>query len=268
MIGDRMIKRQRINERKTNKEILDALKTELSRLNTKTKSVYDSERNPGEYCSQTICKYLGMTWREVVSLVCPQPQVKLLSKEEQLKALKGELERIGSYKKRVYAENRNKEKFPNPDLLCKHLDMSWWEIAEACRQMNVVENVNATAGDEELIEEYKTLSEKFGRPLTNEELKKHTKYSIELYSKRFGTISELKLMCGYELRRGDKKPISKEECVQELIRLYKERGKLLTFDEVIEHSNISMTTILRRFHTTKIKEVWNEVLDKKSNYLQ
>lgn len=249
-------------KRKTNEEILVELKAELIRLNTVTKRIYDSERRSGQYCSQTTCKYLGMNWREVVSLVFSQSEAEmLLPKEEQLSALKEEFERLGSNKKRIYSQNRNKEKYPNPDLLCKHLEMSWREITRACDQMNNVEGINVAATDEDLIKEYKSLSDKYGRPLTIQELSKNTIYSFDTYKSHFGTISKLKLMCGYEVRKAYKRTITKEECIQELASLYKKRGKVLTFDEIVEHSNISMTTILERFNTTKIKEVWDEVLE-------
>ena len=252
-----MIKRKRVTKIKTNEEILNELNAELTRLNTTTRRIYDSRRSSEKVCSQTVCKYLGVTWREAVSLAFPQPKVELLPKEEQLKVLKEEFERIGSYKKRVYAENRNKEKLPNPDLLCEYLNMSWREITNACGALNVIENINDSATDEDLIIEYKTLSEHFGRPLTIRELNNHTKYSFDIYIQHFGTISELKTRCGYEVRI---KTITKEECTQELIRIYKEQDKVLTYDEVIEHSKISVTTILNRFQTTKIKKVWEEVL--------
>lgn len=246
--------------RKTKEEILKGLKVELIRLGSTKRSIYDSQKNMGQKSSSAICRSLNMSWREVVLLIGLQPQRQRLTKNEQLKALKEEFERIGSYEKRIYTQKRNKDKFFNPDLLCKMLDMSWYEITKECGRKNVIEIVNDTATDEELIEEYKQLSNKLGKPLSVRELQKHTKYTYEIYRQHFGTISKLRLLCGYEVI-DTRNVITKDDCVQELIRLYQQFGRKLTYKETKNFSSISMSTIIRRFNTTKINEIWNEILD-------
>lgn len=72
-----------------------------------------------------------------------------------LKALESEFERLGSFKKEVYREKRNKQQFPAPRVLIEHLEMSWAQIIKACGATEIREYVADDVSNQELIDEYK-----------------------------------------------------------------------------------------------------------------
>lgn len=53
--------------------------------------------------------------------------------------------------------------------------------------------------------------------------------------------------------------ITKEECMRELRRINQKHGRL-SYSELQKVSSISVSTIFRRFGTSKINVIWKEVL--------
>ncbi|WP_307435256.1 homing endonuclease associated repeat-containing protein [Bacillus sp. V2I10] len=112
--------------------------------------------------------------------------------------------------------------------------------------------------DQELIDEYKKISAEIGQPATIEELKKSTAYTNEIYRQHFG--SQLRKACGFKVKTKRATPvITKDDCKRELLGIYRKYGRV-SYSQVKEKSTISMSTIIRKFHTTKINEIWEKVL--------
>lgn len=243
---------------------LKSLKKELERIGSTNQEDYDLLKNPDQLSSSAICRRLNANWREIIAQIGLKPARVLLPKKELLKAIEGEFKRLGSFKKEVYRDKRNKQQFPNPRVLTDHLEMSWVEIIKACGSEDVKENMADTVSDEELIREYKELSKSLGKPATIEELKNCTAYTYEIYRQHFGTIGQLRAACGFkmETKRGNS-IITKNDCKKELLGIYRKYGRV-SYSQLKEISTISISTMIRKFHTTKINEIWDETLkDKK-----
>jgi hypothetical protein len=245
---------------KSNEETLSELKKELLRIGTTNREKYDLLRGKGSISSSQVCRRLKASWHDIVLEVGLKPERYLLPPEDMLEALKGEFKRLGSYTKAVYIESRNKQIFPHPRVLTKHLNMSWKEITKVCGRKDTTEFVADNVSDEELINEYKELSKNFGKPATVEELKSTTVYTYEIYRQHFGTIGELRQACGFkEKTKRSTRIITKGDCERELKAIYSKYGRL-SYSELKKISTISLSTMFRKFHTTKINEIWDEVL--------
>ncbi|MFI9225259.1 homing endonuclease associated repeat-containing protein [Peribacillus frigoritolerans] len=242
---------------------LKALENELKRIGSTNREDYDLLKNPGQLSSSAICRRLELSWREIVAQIGLKPARVLLPKKELLKALESEFERLGSFKKEVYREKRNKQQFPAPRVLIEHLEMSWAQIIKACGATEIREYVADDVSNQELIDEYKKISAKFGQPATIEELKKSTAYTYEIYRQHFGTIGQLRNVCGFKVETKRATPvITKVDCKRELLEIYRKYGRA-SYSQLQEKSTISMSTMIRKFHTTKINEIWDEVLKDK-----
>ena len=250
---------------KSNEELLSELKKELNRIGSTNRSEYDLLKNNDQVFSSTISRRLNLTWREIIEKIGLKPERALLPRDAMLNELKAEFERLGSFTKAVYKEKRDKTRFPYPAILTKHLDMSWAEITMLCGRKEPVMFVADNVSDEDLINEYKALSKELGTPATIRELTSNTIYTYEIYRQHFGTIGELRQACGFQVKTKRAKPIiTKEDCERELKTIYKKHGRV-SFNELKNLSTISLSTFFRKFHTTKISEIWDEVLsDKKA----
>jgi hypothetical protein len=247
---------------KSNEELLIDLKKELQRIGSSSADVYNELRKNGHLHSRSICRRLNMTWSEVLSKIGFKPTRALLPREEMLKALKKEFKRIGSFKKSDYIEKRNKKLFPYPRVLTKYLNMTWIEITIACGRNSESFFDGHDVTNNDLIQEYKLLSKKLGRPATVNELKEATNYTFEIYRQRFGTMGELRRACHLDDQTQTVNPIiSKSTCERELKKIYQKHGRL-SYNQLKEISPISMSTIFRRFKTTKINEIWDEIIEK------
>ncbi|WP_307435258.1 hypothetical protein [Bacillus sp. V2I10] len=85
---------------------------QLERIGSTSREDYDLFKNPSQLSSSAICRRLDMSWRDIVAHIGLKPARVLLPKEELLKVLEDEFERLGSFKKEVYREKRNKKQFP------------------------------------------------------------------------------------------------------------------------------------------------------------
>lgn len=234
----------------------------MSWIGSTNQSDYDSLRKDGQLHSTSICRRLKTSWREIVANIELKPARVLLPYDEMLRALKGEFERLGSYKKPIYDEKRNKKVFPHSRTLTQYLDMSWIEITKKCGRIDVPEYIRDNVSDNELIHEYKVLSKQLGKPATVKELKSATAYSFEVYRQHFGTMEDLRKACGFNVKmKGSKQVITITDCERELKAIYKKHGRL-SFSELQKVSSISISTIFRKFRTTKINEVWDEIIKK------
>lgn len=94
-------------------------------------------------------------------------------------------------------------------------------------------------------------------------IEKSTAYTYEIYRQHFGTIGQLRNVCGFKVETKRATPvITKVDCKRELLEIYRKYGRA-SYSQLQEKSTISMSTMIRKFHTTKINEIWDEVLKDK-----
>ncbi|TCP24497.1 bifunctional DNA-binding transcriptional regulator/antitoxin component of YhaV-PrlF toxin-antitoxin module [Scopulibacillus darangshiensis] len=245
--------------REIKRYLLEHLKDELERISTTSASVYNANKKAGEPHSSTVCRRFNMTFSEIVKLLGLKPSKAFLPKDEMLEQLTIEFNRIGSYKKNDYEKKRNKALFPYPRVLTAHLDMTWNDIIKACGCEKIRRYKIDEVSDQVLIHEYKQISDQLNHPATVRELQQLTAFSYDIYRQHFGTITELRRQCDFKIAdKVDLHAITKAECQKQLLNIYKKHGRL-SYSELKKRMDISMSTLFRKFNTTKINDIWNEV---------
>ncbi|MDR2878579.1 MAG: hypothetical protein LBV03_01515 [Fusobacteriales bacterium] len=90
-------------------------------------------------------------------------------------------------------------------------------------------------------------------------------YGPGVLSLRFGNINNLRKQAGFKLRKPGIYKYTKTELKNILYKKYKEKGRRLTQKEVKKEDMPTTNTFLRHFQTTKMTEVWDEVLKNKKS---
>ncbi|WP_407301663.1 homing endonuclease associated repeat-containing protein [Clostridium botulinum] len=118
--------------------------------------------------------------------------------------------------------------------------------------------------DEELLDMYIELCEKLGKFANAKELEENGLYNYQIFKHRFSSMYNLKNMANKKLKFDKKiinpKEYTKDKLIKVLIEECKKNNGRLTVTKINELENIpSITTILRRFNTKSIKNVWKEI---------
>ncbi|MDM5460175.1 hypothetical protein [Bacillus cereus] len=243
-------------------ELLKHVKEVLEKEDVKTAEVYDAKKGDLHYTSETLRKKFNLAFPQIVvksGLYDLNNHLKYISKEIIYEQLNQEFERIGSTRKGIYNSKRNKKRYPYSDTLKIRLNQSWPEILLCCKQLIEVKKYDEIS-KEVLRNEYKMISKKLGRAATIPELTDQTAFSFDIYRQYFSTMKKLREECGFRHEyKGGKKPIELSMCEKELVRVYKKYNRRLTYNELKEESQISISTLFRRFETTKINDIWNQI---------
>ncbi|MEN8648583.1 hypothetical protein ABFE25_28960 [Bacillus toyonensis] len=243
-------------------ELLKHVKEVLEQEDVKTAQVYDANKGDLHYTSETLRKKLNLSFPQIVvksGLYDLNNHLRYIPKEIIYDQLNQEFERVGSTRKSIYNSKRNKKRYPYSDTLKLKLNQSWPEILFCCKQLIEVKKYDEIS-KEVLIDEYKMISKKLGRAATICELTDQTVFSYDIYRQYFSTIKKLREECGFRHDyKGGKKPIELCTCEKELVRMYKKYNRRLTYNELKEESQISISTLFRRFETTKINVIWNQI---------
>lgn len=246
----------------SNDELLKQVRKVLENEDTKTSEVYDTNKDDFYYRSETLRKKFNLTFSQIVvkaGLYDLNNHLKYIPKEIIYKQLNQEFKRIGSTRKSIYDNKRNKNRYPYSDTLKKRLNQSWQEILFHCNQLSEVKKYDETSR-ELLKDEYKMICKKLGHVATMQDIKNHTIYSFDIYRQYFSTMKNLKEECGFHHDyTGGKSPIELNLCKEELVQLYKKYNRRLTYNELKKESKISISTLFRRFETTKINVIWCEI---------
>ena len=133
-----------------------------------------------------------------------------------------------------------------------------------------------TYTNEELLELYLKVSQKLGKEETGataRDLEDELGFSAGVFSIRFGGLNNLRKKLNMKERNEGTPRYTKEEIRKQLLKKYEEYERRLTPRELKEIHKKSTkennwvfpgyTTILKYFQTTKMSEVWNEVLRNK-----
>ena len=127
---------------------------------------------------------------------------------------------------------------------------------------------NVTHSNKELIELYKKLSYKIGKEkfgATLRDLKKYEfPYSKSVLVSRFTSINNLRRLSGFEIKNDVIPKYNKQSLKILLYKNYKKYGRRLSQAEIEKDDSLpNPSSIFYYFQTTKITEVWNEVLNEK-----
>src|SRR5690625_1452831 len=112
--------------------------------------------------------------------------------------------------------------------------------------------------NEELLKEYDSLCKDLGKVATGKEINELGKFPFEVYRTRFGTINKVRKLTGYKYNK-DPRSITKEICFKEMMNIYSKHGRV-SYGELEKRLPFHTRTLLRKFGTTSIHDVWKEVI--------
>ncbi|MCP1226114.1 hypothetical protein [Sebaldella sp. S0638] len=160
-----------------------------------------------------------------------------------------------------------KEKGIGASVVRRHFG-TWNEFLRSMGDEPVHVITNVTHTNEELIELYRKLSIRIGKEQYGATLRDLIKYEFP-YSKsvlasRFTGINNLRRLAGFEVKKEVIPKYNKQSLKLLLYKNYKKYGRRLSQTEIAKDENLpNPSSIFYCFQTTKITEVWNEVLNVK-----
>lgn len=126
--------------------------------------------------------------------------------------------------------------------------------------------VKVKESKQELLRQYIRLSQILGRPANYYDIEKTVwMYNPSVYTIRFGGMRGLKKAAGFNPYHIDNRKYTKDKVSRLLINNIIENKKVPSTKELLENENLpSYATILTHFNTTKISEVWKQLIDGKN----
>lgn len=238
----------------SDEELLSELKKELDRIGTNQYRIFNRYRKNGFPSEYYFRKRFNLTWSKILEKIDVEPNVVRMSKEEFANWFLGVVKEKGYVPSK--SELDNQYSFFNGNLK-KHFG----NYAKMCKELNIDQPhptpTTVTETDEELIEMYKKFSEKLGHPATIKDLDTSDEiYNSDVFVTRFGSINELRKICGFTPGKSRKK-YTKEEIKNKLIQVYKENGGRISQKQLSKI--IPQSTVLRYFKTTRLSDVWDEI---------
>lgn len=114
---------------------------------------------------------------------------------------------------------------------------------------------------DKLLEMYKEFSNKIGGPASCSDLETSNEiYNAGVYSIRFGGMTQLKRIAGYNTINKNNSKYTKKQIEELLIDRYKKNGGVLKIHQIKEDIDLPCTaTILKYWQTTSMREVWHEI---------
>lgn len=143
---------------------------------------------------------------------------------------------------------------------------TWNKFLKLMNETEIYDVTKVIHTEEELMKMYKEYSIKLGKTeygaSTGDFKKPDFPYSPEILIIRFGSMNNLRKLVGFKTKPNLKKQYTKKELKEILYKKYKEKGRKLTQNELRKDQKVpSMNTFLRYFQTTKMSDVWKEVLE-------
>ena len=204
---------------------------------------------------------------------------KLWTKEEMERTFEIKIKKYAYTQEKIaiqYSELKKKHEKITFELLKKETGISGGTIRKYFRSWNkFLEYMNEEPNhiitsvihtNEELIELYKKLSVKIGKErygATSRDLKKHNfPYSKSVLASRFTSLNHLRRLAGFDIKREIIPKYSKQGLKLMLYTNYKKYGRKLTQAEIAKNDSLpNPSSIFYYFQTTKISDVWKEVLN-------
>lgn len=171
-----------------------------------------------------------------------------ITKEIQKLVEKGTIRTIYDLSKYDYSYKRLKNIFG---------DITWRQMAKEMK-LDLHFKVEVDVTNEELIDIYKELSRDLDKDVkgaTARDINENCIYNRGCFELRFGSINNLREICGYEFKKKEEK-WTKEMVLKTLIKEYKRRNGRLTVKDLKEIKTLpSAGTICKKFKVTNFTEV-------------
>lgn len=232
-------------------KLIEELKNEFKRIGSTLLVDYDKKRRDCLPSSHIVRKKLGnVTWTDVLVMCGYEGHYKTWTKEKVLNLLKSKGRQL-TFNEMVELDIRPhtvKRYFKSYKNMYEELG---WEYKEKEFYTDVT--------NEELLKEYDNLCKELNRVATAKEIDEYSRYNFEIYRSRFGTLNEVRRLSGYR-HRVDPRTITKEDCMREMLLIYDKHGRV-PYDRLHEIIPFHYRTLLRKFGTTSVKDVWREVIE-------
>lgn len=240
----------------SDEELLNIIKKEFERIGSSEYRLYDKYRNRDLPASKYIVNRYNSTWNGLLELMNIELNVKRLGKEEFDKWFIDLVNELGEVPSRYFLQNNYsfyvyhmKKYYGNHTNLCKIIDHE------------IVNKKTVTHTDEELLQMYYELYLKLKVAPTKDDLRNNGfPYSGDVFYTRFGSLVEVRKLLNIPQKKAyvNRKSISKEEVKKELVTIYNEHGRI-SANKLNKLCNYSTNTILRKFKTTRMNDVWEEI---------
>lgn len=232
-------------------ELIKELSKEFERLNSTKYEDYQNNRKKHLPSGHRVRAQLGnISWSEVVKLTGHDPHSENWNKDKIIK--------LATSKNRQLTYKDLKKLGINADVVhtyFKSFKNFYNELGWKFEERIFYDHVT----NEELLKEYEELSKNLGYAAKTSDIESHSEYPFELYRTRFGSLSDVRRLTGYE-HRINPRSISKEDCMKEMLKLYEVHGRV-AYDKLNGLLPFHIRTLLRKFGTTSIKDVWKEVIE-------
>lgn len=248
----------------SDKQLLDAFKEELLRLNTNICREYDERRSDKAPSFILLKNRFNKTWNEILKDINIDINNQRRTKEQWLEILIDISDKIGRPPSISDIETFGF----NPTTY----KLNFGTYNQALKEAGLVPKktpVKVKETDRELIDMYISFSKRIGKSiygassidLNNDD----TIYSNDVFDIRFNGLNNLRALAGFEIIKAQNKKYSKEQILRILSEQYQINNRKLTNKEInyLSKSNLnfpSVSSICRYFQTTKMSEIWDIVL--------
>ncbi|BAO05156.1 hypothetical protein CF067_16795 [Clostridium sporogenes] len=243
----------------TNEYLLKIFKEEYYKINPISKAQFEKEKSSNIPSFTYYRKRFDKTWNELKKLVEIDEIInERRTKEEWIKIIKDVVDDLG------YIPSSNK--FEEICCSTKSFEPVLGNYNNALREIGFEPPNESPAivevGTKKLLEMYIEFSKKLGRLASNIDLDNSKDiYNADVFIIRFGSMYALKKEANkilkFDIDLQNKEKYTKEKVLNSLIQEYKVYNRRLTNEEVGINKNLpSISTILRKFTTTKMSVVW------------
>ena len=211
------------------------------------------------------------TWDELVKILKLKRRVYAYTDEE-IMGKYAELKKRKKYKgERISSVIMKKETGIGFETVRDHFG-SWNIFLRLMNEKERTEMTKVTHTKEEILEMYRKFSIKIGKGetgATESDLESEDfPYRVHVLCSRFRSLNNMRKLLGFEIKKSGISKYTKKELKVKLLKKYKKYGRKLTQKELKEISKQEefpvVKTILNYFETTRMSEVWEEVLKDRS----
>ena len=186
--------------------------------------------------------------KETEHLFLPEKTKEEITKDIQKLVAEGIIRTIYDLNKYDYSYKRLKKIFGN---------ITWRQMAKEMK-LDLHFKAEVDVSNEELIEIYKELSRDLDKDVkgaTARDINENCIYNRGCFELRFGSIDNLREICGYEFKKKEEK-WTKEIVLETLIKEYKKRNCKLTANDLKGIKTLPcQSTICKKFKVTNFTEV-------------
>ena len=213
--------------------------------------------------------YKLWSWKELSQILGLKRKVHRYTKKEIVEKYKEVKKELNYWHGKFSYAEFNEKTGIGSDTIVKYFG-SIKNFLNEIKEKEMQEFVRVTHSKEELLKMYKEYSIKIGKGdigASQHEIDEGFIYKTNVLVRRFGSLNNLRELLGLEIIYPSNKKYTKEELKEKLLEKYSEYGRRLTQSEIKrlgkEEGFPGGSTFLSYFQTTKMSEVWEEVLRNK-----